>query len=83
VLPPRGAIYAFPGVDLDKLPGFDDEKFAYDLLERKHVLIAPGSSFNVPYRNHFRITLLPDEKTMADVFGRIEEMLDEYAEAAA
>jgi alanine-synthesizing transaminase len=83
VLPPRGAIYAFPGVDLDKLPRFDDEKFAYELLERKHVLIAPGSSFNVPYRNHFRITLLPDEKTMADVFGRIEEMLDEYAEAAA
>jgi alanine-synthesizing transaminase len=81
VLPPRGAIYAFPGVDLTKLPNFDDEKFAIELLERKHVLIAPGSSFNVPYRNHFRITLLPDEKTMADVFERMEDLLDEYAAA--
>jgi alanine-synthesizing transaminase len=82
VLPPRGAIYAFPGVDPGKLPGFDDQKFAIDLLEQKHVLVAPGTSFNVPYRNHFRITLLPDEETMADVFGRMEELLDEYAEGA-
>jgi alanine-synthesizing transaminase len=79
VLPPRGAIYAFPGVDLTKLPSFDDQKFAIELLERKHVLVAPGTSFNVPYRNHFRITLLPDEKTMADVFARMEDLLDEYA----
>ena len=82
MLPPRGAIYAFPGVDLAKLPSFDDQKFAIELLERKHVLVAPGSSFNVPYRNHFRITLLPDEKTMTDVFGRMEELLDEYAAGA-
>jgi alanine-synthesizing transaminase len=79
VLPPRGAIYAFPGVDLTKLPRFDDQKFAWDLLERKHVLVAPGSSFNVPYKNHFRITLLPDEDTMTDVFVRMEELLDAYA----
>jgi alanine-synthesizing transaminase len=82
VLPPRGAIYAFPGVDLEKLPKFDDQKFGIDLLERKHVLVAPGTSFNVPYRNHFRITLLPDEKTMVDVFARMEELLDEYAKQA-
>jgi alanine-synthesizing transaminase len=81
LVPPRGALYAFPGVDLTKLPTFDDEKFAIDLLERKHVLVAPGSSFNVPYRNHFRITLLPDEKAMADVLGRMEELLGEYAAA--
>ncbi len=82
LLPPRGAIYAFPGVDLTKLPDFDDQKFAIDLLERKHVLVAPGSSFNVPYRNHFRITLLPDEKTMAEVFDLMEDLLDEYAAVA-
>ena len=79
VLPPQGALYAFPGVDLAQLPDFDDQKFGIDLLERKHVLVAPGSSFNVPYRNHFRITLLPDEDTMAEVLGRMEELLGEYA----
>jgi alanine-synthesizing transaminase len=69
-------------VDLDKLPDFDDQKFGIDLLERKHVLVAPGSSFNVSHRNHFRITLLPDENTMAEVFGRMEELFDEYAAPA-
>jgi alanine-synthesizing transaminase len=83
VVPPRGAMYAFVKVDSPKLPKFDDQKFALDLLERKHVLVAPGSSFNVPYRNHFRITLLPDEDTMADVFQRMEELLDSYADEAA
>jgi alanine-synthesizing transaminase len=69
-------------VDASKLPGFDDQKFALDLLERKHVLVAPGTSFNVPYRDHFRITLLPDEDTMAQVFARMEELLDDYAAQA-
>jgi alanine-synthesizing transaminase len=82
---PRGAMYAFVRVHADRLPGgraaFDDQKFALDLLERKHVLVAPGSSFNVPYRDHFRVTLLPDAKQMADVCGRIEALLEEYAAA--
>jgi len=43
------------------------------------VLIAPGSSFNVPYNTHFRITNLPDPAVLADVFTRIEELLDNYA----
>jgi alanine-synthesizing transaminase len=43
------------------------------------VLVAPGSSFNVPYRDHFRVTFLPDAEQMADVCGRIESLLDEYA----
>ena len=76
---PQGAIYAFLRVDTRRLPGFDDQQFALDLLESKHVLVAPGTSFNVPYSDHFRITLLPDEKTMSDVLGRVEEVLREQA----
>jgi alanine-synthesizing transaminase len=74
--PPQGAMYAFPSVDPERLPGFHDRRFALELLEKKHVLIAPGSSFNVPYRDHFRITTLPDERQMAVVFERLEELLD-------
>ncbi len=81
--PPAGAMYGFICVHADRFPGgteaFDDQAFALDLLERKHVLVAPGSSFNVPYRDHFRVTLLPDAEQMADVCGRIEALLDEYA----
>ena len=43
------------------------------------MLIAPGVSFNVPYRTHFRITNLPDAKTLREVFARIEELLCAYA----
>ena len=75
---PRGAMYAFPGIDLAKLPDFDDQSFALDLLEQKHVLVAPGVSFNVSYRNHFRITNLPDSATLKIVFQRIDELLNDY-----
>ena len=81
--PPMGAMYGFIRVHAERLPGglaaFDDQAFALDLLERKHVLVAPGSSFNVPYHDHFRVTLLPDAEEMGEVCSRIESLLDEYA----
>lgn len=77
---PGGAMYAFPGVNKELLPDFDDHQFATDLLEKKHVLLVPGSSFNVPYRNHFRITSLPRSEVLHEVFERIESLLDDYAE---
>ncbi len=80
--PPRGALYAFPGIDSEVLPDFDDQVFALDLLEQKHVLVAPGVSFNVPYRSHFRITNLPDPATLRTVFQRIDELLAEYRSGA-
>jgi alanine-synthesizing transaminase len=43
------------------------------------VLIVPGSSFNVPYRNHFRVTLLPEAGVMREVFVRIEGALSRHA----
>ncbi len=76
---PRGALYAFVGVDTQRLPGFDDRRFAMDLLEHKHVLVAPGTSFNVAYNTHFRVTNLPESEVLVDVFGRMEELLDNYA----
>ena len=76
---PRGSMYAFIGVDRTKLPDFDDEVFASELLEQQHVLVAPGSSFNTPYRDHFRITTLPDEDQLAAVFSRIELVLEHLA----
>ena len=76
-------MYGFVGVDTRVLPDFDDQQFALDLLEQKHVLIAPGVSFNVPYRTHFRVTNLPDSAMLRDVFGRIDELLTSYATAPA
>jgi alanine-synthesizing transaminase len=76
---PGGAMYAFVGVNTRELGSFDDERFALDLLEQQHVLVAPGVSFNVPYKTHFRITNLPDAPLLKTVFERIEEVLEGYA----
>ncbi len=76
---PRGAIYAFIGIKDGAIDNFDDQRFAMDLLEHKHVLLAPGSSFNAAYKTHFRITNLPRQEVLADVFRRVEELLDSYA----
>jgi alanine-synthesizing transaminase len=77
---PRGSMYGFVRIKTERLgDGFDDRAFALRLLEQKHVLVAPGSSFNVPYNDHFRTTLLPHPELMADVMTRIEDLLDEMA----
>ena len=79
---PAGALYAFPAVVGPAADGFDDHRFALELMESEDVLVVPGSSFNVRYRNHFRVTLLPEAETMREVFRRIDELLGRYAEAA-
>jgi alanine-synthesizing transaminase len=75
---PAGAIYAFVRVRTDGLDAFDDNRFALDLLEQKRVLVAPGSSFNVPYRNHLRLTLLPEADRLRAVVEQMDALLDDY-----
>ncbi len=79
---PAGALYAFPGVDTTLLPGFDDHRFALELLETEDVLLVPGSSFNVPYRTHFRLTLLPRPAQIEEVFVRLERALERASRSA-
>lgn len=76
---PMGAMYAFIKLPDAVSEDFDDEAFALQLLEDKHVLVAPGSSFNTPYSNYFRITTLPDPDVLHDVFQRIEDLLEQHA----
>ena len=77
--PPMGAMYAFIRLNERFAGKLDDRAFAMELLEDKHVLVAPGSSFNTPYTDHFRITILPDVETMNVVFDRIDGLLGQHA----
>jgi alanine-synthesizing transaminase len=74
---PRGALYALVGAREDAVPHFDDAAFAMDLLERKHVLVVPGRSFNIDDKNRFRLTFLPDDETIVTAIDRIDELLAE------
>ena len=77
--PPMGAMYAFIRLDARFAGKLNDQSFAMELLEDKHVLVAPGSSFNTPYTDHFRITTLPDIETLNVVFDRIDSLLAQHA----
>ncbi len=79
---PQGALYGFPSVVGPAAAGFDDHAFALEMLEHEDVLIVPGSSFNVPYRNHFRVTLLPEPAQLREVFARIDRVLARRAAEA-
>ncbi len=76
---PMGAMYAFLALDPRFAGRLDDRAFALELLEKHHVLVAPGSSFNTPYTDHFRVTFLPHVDTLNVVFDRIEACLAPYA----
>jgi len=75
---PGGSMYAFIGVDKAQLPDFHDHRFAMHLLESQHVLVAPGSSFNVDYDNYFRVTILPAAAVIKDVFERLDKALKTF-----
>jgi len=75
---PMGAMYAFIKLNEQFAGQLDDRQFAQELLEDKHVLVAPGSSFNTPYSDHFRITTLPDSVTINTVFDRIDSLLEQH-----
>ena len=76
---PMGAMYAFVRIDPRFAGKLDDESFALELLEKHHVLVAPGTSFNTPYSDHFRVTTLPDPGTINTVFERINACLAPHA----
>ncbi len=76
---PMGAMYAFIRLNAASAAVMDDQAFALELLETRHVLVAPGSSFNTEYTDHFRITTLPDPDVLQDVFGRINSLLEQHA----
>ena len=75
---PAGAMYAFIKLDERFASTLDDRAFALELLESMHILVAPGSSFNTPYTDHFRITTLPNPETLNSVFDRIDSLLDQH-----
>ena len=72
------AFYIFPRIDLTKCPITDDKKFAMDLLHEKHILLVPGSGFDWPQPDHFRVVMLPEAKDLARAMTDVGEFLQTY-----
>ncbi|MFC3960950.1 pyridoxal phosphate-dependent aminotransferase [Nocardia jiangsuensis] len=75
---PRGAIYAFPRIDLQRYPIHDDERFVLDLLLQEKLHIVQGTGFNWPRPDHFRILTLPHADDLEAIIERIGRFLATY-----
>ena len=55
----RRVLELFPRLDVKKFNITNDKQFARDLLTEAKILIVPGSGFDWPDPDHFRIVMLP------------------------
>jgi len=78
---PRAALYCFPKLDVKKFNIHDDQKFIYDFLVAKKVLLVQGRGFNWPEPDHFRIVFLPNVDDLKAALDGLEEFLSEYRQA--
>ena len=74
VIPNSAAFYVFPKIDKKRYRIEDDNEFALSFLKAKNVLIIPGSGFDWPHNDHFRIVMLPQ----ADILKKAMEDLRDY-----
>ncbi|MFK0212244.1 pyridoxal phosphate-dependent aminotransferase [Streptomyces sp. NPDC090298] len=75
---PKGALYAFPRLDLAVHRIHDDEKFVLDLLLREKIQVVQGTGFNWPRPDHFRILTLPHADDLDAAISRIGRFLSSY-----
>ena len=75
---PKTAFYIFPKIDTAKFNITNDEKFAFDLLREKRILIVPGSGFNWHEPDHFRVVYLPRVADLEKASRKIGEFLETY-----
>ncbi len=72
------AFYMFPKLDVRKFNITSDKVFARDLLRSANILVVPGSGFDWPEQDHFRLVLLPQAGELRDAMVRLGRFLDGY-----
>lgn len=72
------AFYLFPKLDKERFHIKDDRKFVMDLLEAKHILMVPGSGFDWPEPDHFRIVMLPKPEILHRAMLDLGDFLSTY-----
>ena len=74
----KAAFYLFPKLDVKKFNITSDKQFASDLLDACNILIVPGSGFDWPEHDHFRIVMLPQPDDLRAAMTRMGNFLDGY-----
>ena len=72
------AFYLFPKLDAKKFNITNDKIFARDLLLATNILVVPGSGFDWPDPDHFRIVMLPEAEELRSAMQRLGKFLETY-----
>lgn len=75
---PKGALYMFPKIDMQRFNIHNDQKFVLDFLLKEKVLLVQGSGFNWTTPDHFRIVFLPRMDELEMAIGRLARFLENY-----
>lgn len=77
----HAAFYLFPKIDCERYHITNDKQFAMDVLHGTNILFVPGSGFDWPEPDHFRLVMLPDAATITDAMERLGVFLENYRQA--
>lgn len=77
---PRGAMYLFPKIDLNRHKIQDDQQMVLDFLIQEKILLVQGTAFNWPERDHMRIVFLPREDELTRAIERLGHFLERYTQ---
>lgn len=77
---PKGAIYLFPKLNLDRYKIRDDQKLVADFLLQEKILLVQGTAFNWPNPDHFRIVFLPRKDDIEYAIERLGVFLEHYSQ---
>ena len=82
VIKNTGALYCFVRIDPERVhvKDGDDKQFAMELVRDKHVMVVPGSGFDYPKPNYFRVVMLPEPEELAEAIKKIDDFCRTYDE---
>lgn len=75
---PKAGFYIFPKIDVKKFNITDDEKFTFDLLRDKKILLISGKGFNWKQPDHFRIVYLPRIEVLEEAVEKMTDFFSYY-----
>ncbi|GAA5187281.1 pyridoxal phosphate-dependent aminotransferase [Ferrimonas gelatinilytica] len=75
---PKGAMYAFPKLDINKFNLVDDQKLVLDLLMQEKILLVQGTAFNWPEPDHVRVVFLPHIEDLNKAMDKFDAFLSRY-----
>ena len=76
---PKAAFYIFPKIDTERYRITNDTEFALDCLRETRILFVPGTGFNWPKHDHFRIVYLPTVAVLQEAVEKLGRFLYDYS----